>query len=94
MDILRIPSLVAVVIWVARAAVVYWRLRGSSMMQAEMEDTRRWICLTPPMCYFAPILIPALPVIVDMTCVINALLWPVEQAIRPWRTGGNGPQDA
>jgi hypothetical protein len=62
-------------------------------MQAETEDTRRWICFTPPFCYFAPVLIPALPLIAEMTWVINALLWPVELAVRPWLTRGKGPQD-
>ncbi len=79
-----------VVIWVVIAlysgwaAVTYWRLRGQ--MAAEIAETRSWVRCTPPFHLFAPVLLPALPVIAELTCVINGLLWPVEVATRPWRT--------
>jgi hypothetical protein len=71
--------------------MVYQRLRGSTALRAETEDTRRWICQTPPWCYLAPLLIPALPVIADLTAIINALLWPAEKVIRPRRTRPSRP---
>jgi hypothetical protein len=92
LQILRIPSLVAGVIWVIWAVVVYWRLRCSSAVRAETDETRRWICVTPPFMYFAPMLVAALPLLAEMTCIINALLWPVEMAIRPWRHRHTGPR--
>ena len=67
------------------AAVVYWRLRSSSELQAETARTRSWLRCTPPWHLFADLLLPALPLIAEITCMINGLLWPAEILSRPWR---------
>jgi hypothetical protein len=67
------------------AAVVYQRLRSSSELQAEITQTRSWLRCTPPWHLFAGLLVPALPLIAEITCMINGLLWPAEIPSRPWR---------
>ncbi len=48
--------------------------------------SRSWIRCRPPWHLLAGVLLPALPVIAEFTCVINDLLWPVEPVTQPWRT--------
>ena len=67
------------------ATVVYWRLRSSSQKQAEIAQTRSWLRCTPPWHLFADLLVPALPLIAEITCMINGLLWLAEILSRPWR---------
>jgi hypothetical protein len=47
--------------------------------------TRSWLRCTPPWHLFADLLVPALPLIAEITCMINGLLWPAEILSRPWR---------
>jgi len=41
---------------------------------------------TPPWNLFADLLVPAMPLIAELTCLINGLLWPAEMLTRPWRS--------
>lgn len=77
--------LVAGGLYTAYAGITYWQLR-TRHMHAEIAETRSWIRCTPPWHLLAPVLLPALPVIAELTCMINGLLWPAELATRPWRT--------
>ena len=78
--------LAAGTLYAGYAGVVYWRLRTSSELQAETVATRSWVRCTPPWHLLAPLLLPAMPLITELTCVVNGLLWPVEMITRPWRT--------
>jgi len=82
--VLVIAKLIVLAVYVGYAAVVYWRLRTSSELQAEIAETRSWVRCTPPWHLFADVLLPAMPLIAELTCVINGLLWPVEMFTRPW----------
>lgn len=84
---LGIAKLAVIVGYLGYAAVVYRQLRTSSELQAEIAETRSWVRCTPPWHLFAGLLLPAMPLIAELTCVINGLLWPVEMLIRPWRSG-------
>lgn len=82
---LDIAGLVLGELYAGYAGLVYWRLRTSSELQAEIAETRSWVRCTPPWHLFASWLLPALPLIAEVTCFVNGLLWPVEVATRPWR---------
>ena len=87
---LVIAKLAVIAMYVGYAAVVYWRLRTSSELQAEIAETRSWVRCTPPWHLFADLLLPAMPLITELTCVINGFLWPVEVLTRPWRSRKEG----
>ncbi len=72
--------------YVGYAGVVYWRLRTSSELQAEIVATRSWVRCTPPLHLFASLLVPAMPLIAELASVINGLLRPVEMITRRWRS--------
>ena len=84
--VLDIALLVLGVPYLGYAAVVYWQLRGSSEVRAEIAETRSWVRCTPPWHLFASVLVPAMPLIAEVVNVINGLLWPVELLTRPWRS--------
>jgi hypothetical protein len=88
--VLRIAVLVVAALYVGCAAVVYWHLATSREMQAEIAETRSWVRCTPPWHLFAGVLVPALPWLAELVCLINGLLWPVELLTRPWRPGEAG----
>ncbi len=67
------------------AGVVYWRLRKSAELSAEIAETQALVLCTRPLHVLAPVLVPAMPVIAEVTSVANGLLWPVEMITRPWR---------
>ncbi len=81
---LVIAKLLVLAVYGGYAAVVYWQLR--SELEAEIAETRSWVRCTPPWHLFAGLLLPAMPLIAELTCVINGLLWPVEMLTRPWRS--------
>jgi hypothetical protein len=83
--VLHVVWLVVGEFYAGYAGVVYWRLRASSWLQAEIAETRSWVCCTPLWHLFASWLLPLTPLIVELTCLINGLLWPVEVTTRPWR---------
>ena len=83
--LIRLAGLATAAAYLGYAAVVYWQLRSSSEMQAEITQTRSWLRCTPPWHLFADLLVPALPLIAEITCMINGLLWPAEILSRPWR---------
>lgn len=83
---LRAIGLAAGALYAGYAGVVYWRLRTSSALHAETVATRSWVRSTPPWHLLAPLLLPAMPLITELTCVINGLLWPIEIITRPWRS--------
>jgi hypothetical protein len=84
--VLVIAELAVVAAYLGYAAAVYRRLRTSTELQAEIAETRSWVRCTPPWHLFADLLLPAMPLIVELTCVINGLLWPAEMLTRPWRS--------
>ncbi len=71
---LSIDKLAVIAAYLGYAAVVYRRLRISSELQAEIAETRSWVRCTPPWHLFADLLLPAMPLIAELTCVINGLL--------------------
>ena len=79
-------------LYVGYASVVYGRLRTRSQLQAEIAETRSWVRYTPPFCYIAALLVPAMPLIAELTCAVNGLLWPAEMITRPWRHRLSGPR--
>ena len=83
--LIRLARLAVAAAYLGYAAVVYWRLRSSSELQAEIAQTRSWLRCTPPWHLVADLLLPALPLIAEITCMINGLLWPAEVLSRPWR---------
>lgn len=83
---LDIALLVIGALYVGYAGVVYWRLRASSELHAEIAATRSWARRTPPLHLLASVLLPAMPLIAELASVINGLLWPVEMITRPWRS--------
>lgn len=83
---LVIAKLAIMAAYLGYAAVVYRRLRASSELQAEIAEARSWVRCTPPWHQFADLLLPAMPLIAERTCVINGLLWPVEMLTPPWRS--------
>ena len=83
---LVIAKLIVLAVYVGYAAVVYWQLRISSEPQAEIAETRSWVRCTPPWHLLADVLLPTMPLIAELACVINGLLWPVETLTRPWRS--------
>ncbi len=54
------------------AGVVHWQLRGR--MSAEIVRTRSWLRCSPPWHLLAHVLVPALPAIAEVTCLVNGLL--------------------
>jgi hypothetical protein len=72
-------------LYAIRAAVIYWRLHTSSI-PAESAELRWQMASTPALRLVAPALLRALPVIAELTCLINGLLWGPELLTRPWRT--------
>lgn len=84
---LRLAALVVGLMYAGYAGYLYWRLRIGGDMQDQIAETRSWIRCTPPWHLFAGVLIPALPYLADLVCLINGLLWPVEILTRPWRSG-------
>lgn len=84
MQVLRIAELIAGELYAGYSGLVYWQLRTSSEFQSEITETRSWVRSTPPW-HRWPGLLDALPLIAEITCLINGLLWPVELATRPWR---------
>lgn len=84
---LRLAALVAGVLYLGYASYLSWQLRIGRDMQDQIAGTRSWIRCTPPWHLFAGALIPALPYLADLVCLINGLLWPVEMLTRPWRSG-------
>jgi hypothetical protein len=72
-------------LYAIRAAVICWRLRIGPM-PAESAELRWQIACTPALRLVAPALLRALPVIAELTCLINGLLWGPELLTRPWRT--------
>ena len=94
--VLNIAELVTGELYAGYAGLVYWRLRTSSELQAEIAETRSWVRGTPPWHLLASWLLPAMPLIAEVTCFVNGLLWPVEVATRPWRyrrAGSRGGQE-
>jgi hypothetical protein len=87
--VLAIGKLLVVALYLGYAAVGCWRLRTGSELQTEIAETRSWVRCTLPWHLFAGLLVPAMPVIAEMVCVINGLLWPVEMLTRPWRSPGS-----
>ena len=83
---LVIAELAVIAAYLGYAAAVYRRLRTSTGLQAEIAETRSWVRCTPPWHLFADLLRPAMPLIVELTCAINGLLWPVEMPTRPLRS--------
>ena len=83
---LHIAELVVGELYAGYAGLVYWRLRASGDLQAEIAQTQSWVRCTPPWHLFTGLLLPALPLIAELTCAINGLLWPVEMLTRPWRS--------
>jgi hypothetical protein len=88
--VLVIAEVAVIAAYLGYAAAVYRRLRTSTELQAEIAETRSWVRCTPPWHLFADLLLPAMPLIVELTCVINGLLWPVEMLTRPWRSKAVG----
>jgi hypothetical protein len=84
--VLAIGKLLVITVYIGYAAVVCWRLRTGSELQAEIAETRSWVRCTPPWRLFAGLLVPTVPVVAEVVCVINGLLWPVEMLTRPWRS--------
>ena len=84
---LAIAKLLVLAVYGGYAAVTYWRLRTSGALHAEIAETRSWVRCTPPWHLFAGLLLPVMPLIAELVCVINGLLWPVELLTRPWRSG-------
>ena len=82
---LNIAGLVIGEMYAGYAGVVSWRLRTSSALQAEMAETRSWVRCTPLLHLLAPVLLPAMPLIAELTCFVNGLLWSAEMVTRPWR---------
>jgi len=80
----HLAVLIAGELYSGYAGVVYWRLRGH--MAAEITETRSWLRYTPPWHLLAPVLLPALPALAEVTCLLNGLLWPAELVTRPCRT--------
>src|SRR5690349_18020492 len=80
-------ALVIGALYLGYAAVVCWQLRSSSQMRDEIVATRSWVRCTPPWHLLAGVLLPAMPYLADLVCVINGLLWPVELLTRAWRSG-------
>ena len=64
------------------------RLRSSSGLQADTARTRSWLRCIPPWHLFAGLLLPARPLLAEITGVINGLLWPAEILSQPWRRAG------
>lgn len=87
---LVVAQMLVLPLYLGYAAIVYWRLRTSSDLDTEIAQTRSWVRCTPPWHLFADLVLPALPLIAELTCVINGLLWPVEMITRPWRSGEEG----
>jgi hypothetical protein len=85
--VLAIAKLLVLTVYGGYAAVTYWRLRTSSELHAEIAETRSWVRCTPPWHLFVGLLVPAMPLIAELVCVINGLLWPVEMLTRAWRSG-------
>jgi hypothetical protein len=81
------PALIAWVaaeLYAARAVAVYWQLRTHHMPGESAEFSVQIAC-TPALRPVAPALLRALPVIAELTCMINGLLWGPELLTRPWR---------
>jgi hypothetical protein len=91
--VLYVAELAVGELYAGYAGWVYWRLRASSELRAEIAATRSWVRCTPPWHLVASWLLPALPLIAEATCVVNGLLWPVEVASRPWRYRWAGSRD-
>lgn len=72
-------------LYVIRAIVIYWRLR-TYQMPGEIAETRWQIACTPTLRLFFPAILRAPPVVAELTCMINGLLWGPELLTRPWRT--------
>jgi len=72
-------------LYAIRAIVIYWQLRSRQMPQ-ESAELRWHIACTPELRPVAPAILRALPVIAELTCMINGLLWGLELLTRPWRT--------
>jgi hypothetical protein len=72
-------------LYAIRAIVIYWRLRTRQMPQ-ESDELRWHIGCTPALRPVVPAILCALPVIAELTCMVNGLLWGLELLTRPWRT--------
>ncbi|HEY5987464.1 MAG TPA: hypothetical protein VIV12_13985 [Streptosporangiaceae bacterium] len=81
----RLIAWVAAELYTIRAIVIYWQLR-THQMPRESDELRWQIACTPALRPFAPAILRALPVIAELTCMVNGLLWGVELLTRPWRT--------
>jgi len=84
--VLGITELLALAAYGVTQPSSYWRLRTSNELQTEIAETRSWVRCTPPWNLFADLLVPAMPLIAELTCLINGLLWPAEMLTRPWRS--------
>lgn len=80
-----IATLIVGGLYTGYAGIVYWGLRTSDELRAEIAETRSWVRCTPPFHLMAGVLVPAMPLIAEATCFVNGLLWPVEMLTRPWR---------
>lgn len=78
-----IPALAAE-LYAIRASVLYWRLRTGPMRE-ESAGLRRQIACAPALRPVAPVLLRMLPVVAELTCLVNGLLWGPELLTRPWR---------
>lgn len=78
-------ALLAAELYAIRAIVIYWRLR-TYQMPPEGAQFLWQIACTPALRTVAPVILRVLPVIAELTCVINGLLWGPEFLTRPWRT--------
>ncbi len=72
-------------LYVIRAIMIYLRLR-THQMPGEVDELSWQIACTPALRPVTPAFLRVLPVIAEVTCMINGLLWGVELLIRPWRT--------
>lgn len=84
MSLAHAIALIAVELYLLRAAAIYWRLRTQHMPQ-ELDEFRWHIICAPRLGPAAPALLRVLPAIAELTCMVNGLLWGVELLIRPWR---------
>jgi len=78
-----IPALAAE-LYAIRASVLYWRLRTGPMRE-ESAGLRRQIACALALRSVALVLLRMLPVVAELTCLINGLLWGPELLTRPWR---------